>query len=135
LLVKHLDSLSEGTSIDAPIYDFVTHTRTQQTEKIEPKEFVIVDGILIMAFAEIMERLTFKVFIDTPDETRLKRRITRDMDERGRTEESVRKQFEASVLPMHKKFVEPFRDSTQLIIDGLEDPSKSVAKLISFIDS
>ena len=105
LLVKHLDSLSEGTSIDAPIYDFVTHTRTQQTEKIEPKEFVIVDGILIMAFAEIMERLTFKVFIDTPDETRLKRRITRDMDERGRTEESVRKQFEASVLPMHKKFV------------------------------
>ena len=135
LLVKHLDSLSEGTSIDAPIYDFVTHTRTQQTEKIESKEFVIVDGILIMAFAEIMERLTFKVFIDTPDETRLKRRITRDMDERGRTEESVRKQFEASVLPMHKKFVEPFRDSTQLIIDGLEDPSKSVAKLISFIDS
>ena len=135
LLVKHLDSLSEGTSIDAPIYDFVTHTRTQQTEKIEPKEFVIVDGILIMAFAEIMERLTFKVFIDTPDETRLKRRITRDMDERGRTEESVRKQFEASVLPMHKKFVEPFRDSTQLIIDGLEDTSKSVAKLISFIDS
>ena len=135
LLVKHLDSLSEGTSIDAPIYDFVTHTRTQQTEKIEPKEFVIVDGILIMAFAEIMERLTFKVFIDTPDETRLKRRITRDMHERGRTEESVRKQFEASVLPMHKKFVEPFRDSTQLIIDGLEDPSKSVAKLISFIDS
>ena len=135
LLVKHLDSLSEGTSIDAPIYDFVTHTRTQQTEKIEPKEFVIVDGILIMAFAEIMERLTFKVFIDTPDETRLKRRITRDMDERGRTEESVRKQFGASVLPMHKKFVEPFRDSTQLIIDGLEDPSKSVAKLISFIDS
>ena len=135
LLVKHLDSLSEGTSIDAPIYDFVTHTRTQQTEKIEPKEFVIVDGILIMAFAEIMERLTFKVFIDTPDETRLKRRITRDMDERGRTEESVRKQFEASVLPMHKKFVEPFRDSTQLMIDGLEDPSKSVAKLISFIDS
>ena len=135
LLVKHLDSLSEGTSIDAPIYDFVTHTRTQQTEKIEPKEFVIVDGILIMAFAEIMERLTFKIFIDTPDETRLKRRIARDMDERGRTEESVRKQFEASVLPMHKKFVEPFRDSTQLIIDGLEDPSKSVAKLISFIDS
>ena len=135
LLVKHLDSLSEGTSIDAPIYDFVTHTRTQQTEKIEPKEFVIVDGILIMAFAEIMERLTFKIFIDTPDETRLKRRITRDMDERGRTEESVRKQFGASVLPMHKKFVEPFRDSTQLIIDGLEDPSKSVAKLISFIDS
>ena len=135
LLVKHLDSLSEGTSIDAPIYDFVTHTRTQQTEKIEPKEFVIVDGILIMAFAEIMERLTFKVFIDTPDETRLKRRITRDMDERGRTEESVRKQFGASVLPMHKKFVEPFRDSTQLIIDGLEDPSKSVAKLISFKDS
>ena len=55
--------------------------------------------------------------------------------ERGRTEESVRKQFEASVLPMHKKFVEPFKDFTELIINGLDDPSKSAAKVISFIDS
>jgi len=90
---------------------------------------------LIMAFVEIVERLTFKIFIDTPDETRLIRRIKRDMSERGRTEESVRKQFEASVLPMHKKFVEPFKDFTELIINGLDDPSKSAAKVISFIDS
>ena len=88
-----------------------------------------------MAFVEIVERLTFKIFIDTPDETRLVRRIKRDMSERGRTEESVRKQFEASVLPMHKKFVEPFKDFTELIINGLDDPSKSAAKVISFIDS
>ena len=88
-----------------------------------------------MAFVEIVERLTFKIFIDTPDETRLIRRIKRDMSERGRTEESVRKQFEASVLPMHKKFVEPFKDFTELIINGLDDPSKSAAKVISFIDS
>ena len=135
LLIEHLASLSEGDSIDAPIYDFATHTRLEQTEKIEPKEFMIVDGILIMAFAEIVERLTFKIFIDTPDETRLIRRIKRDMSERGRTEESVRKQFEASVLPMHKKFVEPFKDFTELIINGLDDPSKSAAKVISFIDS
>ena len=135
LLIEHLASLSEGDSIDAPIYDFATHTRSEQTEKIEPKEFIVVDGILIMAFVEIVERLTFKIFIDTPDETRLIRRIKRDMSERGRTEESVRKQFEASVLPMHKKFVEPFKDSTELIINGLDDPSKSAAKVISFIDS
>jgi uridine kinase len=127
--------LSEGISIKAPIYDFATHTRTEQTEKIESKEFVIVDGILIMAFTEIMDRLTFKIFIDTPDKIRLKRRIIRDMSERGRTEESVRKQFEASVLPMHKEFVQPFKDSTELIIDGLSDPKKSAAKIISFIDS
>ena len=135
LLIEHLASLSEGESIDAPIYDFATHTRSEQTEKIESKEFIVVDGILIMAFVEIVERLTFKIFIDTPDETRLIRRIKRDMSERGRTEESVRKQFEASVLPMHKKFVEPFKDSTELIINGLDDPSKSAAKVISFIDS
>ena len=135
LLIEHLASLSEGDSIDAPIYDFATHTRSEQTEKIEPKEFIVVDGILIMAFVEIVERLTFKIFIDTPDETRLIRRIKRDMSERGRTEESVRKQFEASVLPMHKKFVEPFKDSTELIINGLDDPSESAAKVISFIDS
>ena len=135
LLIEHLASLSEGDSIDAPIYDFATHTRSEQTEKIEPKEFIVVDGILRMAFVEIVERLTFKIFIDTPDETRLIRRIKRDMSERGRTEESVRKQFEASVLPMHKKFVEPFKDFTELIINGLDDPSKSAAKVISFIDS
>ena len=135
LLIEPLASLSEGDSIDAPIYDFATHTRSEQTEKIEPKEFIVVDGILIMAFVEIVERLTFKIFIDTPDETRLIRRIKRDMSERGRTEESVRKQFEASVLPMHKKFVEPFKDFTELIINGLDDPSKSAAKVISFIDS
>ena len=135
LLIEHLASLSEGDSIDAPIYDFATHTRSEQTEKIEPKEFIVVDGILIMAFVEIVERLTFKIFIDTPDETRLIRRIKRDMSERGRTEESVRKQFEASVLPMHKKFVEPFKDFTELIINGLDDPGKSAAKVISFIDS
>jgi uridine kinase len=82
-----------------------------------------------------MDRLTFKIFIDTPDKIRLKRRIIRDMSERGRTEESVRKQFEASVLPMHKEFVQPFKDSTELIIDGLSDPKKSAAKIISFIDS
>ena len=75
LLIEHLASLSEGDSIDAPIYDFATHTRSEQTEKIEPKEFIVVDGILIMAFVEIVERLTFKIFIDTPDETRLIRRI------------------------------------------------------------
>jgi len=135
LLIEHLDLLSVGSSIKAPIYDFTTHTRTDQIEIIEPKEFVILDGILILAFAEIVERLTFKIFIDTPDEIRLKRRIARDMSERGRTEESVRKQFKASVLPMHNKFVEPFRDSTELIIDGLDIPSKSAAKVISFIDS
>ena len=135
LLIEHLASLSEGDSIDAPIYDFATHTRSEQTEKIEPKEFIVVDGILIMAFVEIVERLTFKNFIDTPDETRLIRRIKTDMSERGRTEESVRKQFEASVLPMHKKFVEPFKDFTELIINGLDDPGKSAAKVISFIDS
>ena len=135
LLIEHLASLSEGDSIDAPIYDFATHTRSEQTEKIEPKEFIVVDGILIMAFVEIVERLTFKIFIDTPDETWRIRRIKRDMSELGRTEESVRKQFEASVLPMHKKFVEPFKDFTELIINGLDDPSKSAAKVISFIDS
>lgn len=135
LLIKHLDSLSQGSSINAPIYDFATHTRTEQTKKIEPKEFVIVDGILILAFSEIRERLTFKIFIDAPEETRLERRIARDMSERGRTEESVRKQFKASVQPMHEKFVQPFRDSTELIIDGLDDPNESAVKVISFIDS
>ncbi|MEC7908903.1 MAG: uridine kinase [Actinomycetota bacterium] len=134
LFIEHLDLLSEGHSIKAPIYDFATHTRMEQTEKIESKEFVIVDGILILAFMEIRERLTHEIFIDTPDETRLKRRIVRDMSERGRTEESVRKQFKASVLPMHKKFVQPFKESTELIINGLDDPKESAAKVISFLD-
>ena len=133
LFIEHLDLLSKGHSIKAPIYDFATHTRMEQMEKIESKEFVIVDGILILAFTEIRERLTYEIFIDTPDETRLKRRIVRDMSERGRTEESVRKQFKASVLPMHKKFVQPFKESTELIINGLDDPKESASKVISFL--
>ena len=120
-------------TIKAPVYDFASHTRSTETQTIEPKEIVVVDGILIMAFEEVVNLLTFKVFVDTPDDVRLQRRIKRDMSERGRTEESVNKQFLASVLPMHKKFVQPHKDFTELVVDGLADPNKSVAKLISFI--
>ena len=133
LFIEHLDELTRGNTIKAPVYDFASHTRSTETQTIEPKEIVVVDGILIMAFEEVVNLLTFKVFVDTPDDVRLQRRIKRDMSERGRTEESVNKQFLASVLPMHKKFVQPHKDFTELVVDGLADPNKSVAKLISFI--
>tara|TARA_B100001123_G_scaffold66990_1_gene74697 strand:+ start:2797 stop:3399 length:603 start_codon:yes stop_codon:yes gene_type:complete len=133
LFIEHLDELAQGNSIQAPVYDFATHTRSTETQKIEPKEIVVVDGILIMAFEEIVNRLSLKVFVDAPDNVRLQRRIKRDTSERGRTEESVNKQFLASVLPMHKEFVQPHKDFTELVVDGLADPNKSLAKLISFI--
>ena len=133
LFIKHLDELAQGNSIQAPVYDFATHTRSDRIENIEPNELVVVDGILIMAFTEIADRLSFKVFIDAPDEIRLQRRIKRDISERGRTEESVRKQFATSVLPMHQEFVQPYKNSTELIVDGLMDPKKSASKIISFI--
>ena len=122
LFVAHLDDLVEGQAIEAPVYDFATHTRTSVTETVGPCPVVVVAGILILAFPAVRQRLDLVVYVDTPAEVRLKRRIVRDIVERGRTEDSVRAQFAATVAPMHEKWVAPFVSEVDLILDGLGDP-------------
>ena len=116
LLVNHLKRLKDGLPIDAPVYDFKTHTRNGEVKRIEPKPVVIVEGILIFAEPRILNLLDVRVFVDTPDDIRFIRRLQRDITERGRTVESVIAQYFATVRPMHHEFVEPSKRCADLII-------------------
>src|SRR4029078_6470326 len=102
--------------IELPIYDFRTHTRSNETRPVEPKSIVIVEGILIFADPRLLEQLVVKVFVDPPDDIRFIRRLRRDVAERGRTVESVIEQYLATVRPMHMQFVEPSKRYADVII-------------------
>ena len=116
LLVQHIDLLLDGHEIDRPIYDFTRHTRTSETLRISPRPVVIVEGILVLADARLVERIDIKLFVDTDDDVRLMRRIRRDISERERSLVSVLDQYEKTVRPMHIEFVEPSKRRADLII-------------------
>lgn len=116
LLTRHLDALSTGETVELPLYDFKTHTRTSQTETAAPTPVVIVDGILVLADREIRRRLDIKIFVDTDADVRFIRRLGRDIHERGRSLESVVKQYEKTVRPMHLEFVEPSKRYADIIV-------------------
>ncbi len=116
MLVNHLKRLKDNLFVEMPIYDFKTHTRKSETEHVEPKSVVIVEGILIFSEPRILNLLDVKVFVDTPDDIRFIRRLQRDITERGRTAESVIAQYYATVRPMHFEFVEPSKRNADLII-------------------
>ncbi len=116
LLVEHLDSLRNGQPIERPVYDFSSHTRTEETYTIVPEPAVIVEGILVLADEALRERFDVRVYIDTEPDVRLMRRLQRDIVERGRTVESVLNQYERTVRPMHYQFVEPSKRYADIII-------------------
>ena len=115
LFTHHLDELAAGRAVEAPVYDFSTHTRSDRVDRAEPTPIVIVEGILLLSFPEIVDRLTFKVFRDCPEKVRFARRLGRDISERGRTEASVYYQFESTVKPMHDEFVQPSLHCADLV--------------------
>lgn len=116
LFVEHLRALKAGRVIDQPVYDFTRHVRTGTTVRIEPREVVIAEGILLFHVPEIRETLDIRIFVDTPADIRLLRRITRDIRDRGRTLESVTEQYVRTVRPMHEEFVEPSKRFADVII-------------------
>lgn len=116
LLVEHLAALKEGRGIDVPIYDFKTDRRKTETRRVEPSPVVIVEGILVFVDARVRELLDMKIFVDTDADIRVFRRIRRDMEQRGRSFESIREQYYRSVRPMHLQFVEPSKRWADLII-------------------
>jgi uridine kinase len=116
LLVEHVEALLRGEPVEAPLYDFSTHTRRRETEPHAPAPVVILDGILVLADPHLRERMDLKVFVDTEADLRLIRRIRRDVIERGRTPESVIAQYEATVRPMHLEFVEPSKRHADLVV-------------------
>ncbi len=107
LFAEHLQALRAGQAVDLPRYDFATHAREATTDEVGPARAVLADGILLLAYPEVRRQLDMSVFLDVPEQVRLDRRVARDQVERGRSEESVRRQFAESVAPMHRQFVQP----------------------------
>ncbi|MEQ9105679.1 MAG: uridine kinase [Rhodothermales bacterium] len=116
LLVKHLEALLQGFSIEKPVYDFTTHSRTERTVTVRPTPVIVVEGILVLAEKDLVDRMDIKLFVDTDDDVRLIRRIRRDMEERGRSLDSILEQYERTVRPMHIEFVQPSRRMADVII-------------------
>lgn len=116
LLLEHLKGLSNGNSINKPIYDFKEHNRKKQTVKVEAKDIIIVEGIMILQDVELRNLLDIKIYVDTDDDVRIIRRILRDIKERGRTIDSVVNQYLNVVKPMHSQFIEPTKKYADIII-------------------
>lgn len=116
LLIQHVRQLKSRQPVDLPIYDFKTHSRTDQTRRIEPQPVILVEGILIFAEPVLRELFDVKIFVDTDADIRFIRRLQRDISERGRTTESVIKQYLGTVRPMHLEFVEPSKRYADIII-------------------
>lgn len=116
LLVEHLDALRAGAPVEIPVYDFATHLRLDATERVEPTAVVVVEGILLLADPELRERLDLKIYVDTDADVRVLRRLSRDMETRGRTFDQVRRQYYETVRPMHLQFVEPSKRYADVII-------------------
>ncbi len=116
LLVSHLDRLRRREPIDVPIYDYVHHNRRPEALRVEAPPIVVLEGILSFYFRRVRELMDIKIFVDTPDDIRLMRRIRRDMAQRGRGLEEILLQYEKSVRPMHQVFVEPSKREADIIV-------------------
>jgi uridine kinase len=116
LFVSHLRELKAGRPVEQPVYDFTRHSRTGRTIRVEPRDVILAEGILLFHFQEVRELLDVKIYVDTPPDIRLLRRFRRDIRERGRTFESVGEQYVRTVRPMHEEFVEPSKRFADVII-------------------
>lgn len=121
LLALGLKELKKGGSIEVPLYEFATHTRKLETLSFKARPIILVDGILILDSPVVRAQLDEAIFFDTPEELRFKRRLDRDVAERGRTPEGVKKQFDLQVKPMHNQFVEPSKIFAQTIVKDFGD--------------
>ena len=116
LMAYHLDLLRQGIAIDCPVYDFTQHNRSDKTVRIVPKNVIIVEGILIFENQPLRDLMDIRIFVDTDADVRLCRRILRDVQERGRTLESVLDQYQTTVKPMHEKYVEPSKRFAHIVV-------------------
>jgi uridine kinase len=122
LLLKHLSELRSGQEVDIPVYDFTKHARSHETERIQPKSVVLVEGLHVLSDDDLRTGLDIKVFVDTDSDIRILRRVMRDIHERGRTLQSVVEQYLTTVKPMHDAFIEPSKKHADIIIpEGAEN--------------
>ncbi|MBR5640932.1 MAG: uridine kinase [Firmicutes bacterium] len=116
MLIEHLQLLKQGLPVHRPVYDFADHNRAKEVVEVNPAKVIIVEGILIFADETLRDLFDIKLFVDTDADVRILRRILRDVEERGRTLESVVTQYLTTVKPMHEQFVEPSKKYADIII-------------------
>jgi uridine kinase len=116
LLIHHVETLLDRRLVEKPVYDYSLHTRSEETIIIEPKDVIILEGILVLEDSRLRELMDIKLFVDTDGDLRIIRRIMRDINERGRTIESVIEQYLSVVRPMHNQFIEPTKRYADIII-------------------
>ncbi|NNE65800.1 MAG: uridine kinase [Pyrinomonadaceae bacterium] len=115
-LTEDLNALRAGRTIEIPVYDFTTHTRKDEPLRLEPRPITLLEGILIFTVPELREIMDLKIFLDADSDTRLLRRIRRDIKERGRTLEQTLLQYEKTIRPMHHEYVEPTKEFADIVI-------------------
>ena len=134
LMNEQMKALKNGQSIEKPIYDFTTHSRSNKTEVVEPKELIVIEGIMALVNKDLRALGDLKVFITASRERRLVRRIERDMKERGRTYDSIIEQYFTTVLPMFEEIIAPSQYYADLIINNDGAVNKSIDVLVSVIE-
>lgn len=133
LLAEHLASLRAGRAVERPLYDFASHTRLPATTAVEPRPVILCEGILLLAVPELREAFDLRVYVDTPADVRALRRVQRDIVERGRTVQSVVRQYLQSVKPMHERFVEPARSTADLVLGWQHTPADWAATVLAML--
>jgi uridine kinase len=134
LLALGLSKLKLGKCIEVPLYEFATHKRLNKTITCEPRKVILVDGILILDSSVVRAQLDEAIYFDTPEELRYQRRLDRDVHERGRTPEGVKKQFDLQVRPMHDQFVQPSKNHAQTVVSDLGEYGETLNYFIKHLN-
>jgi len=133
LLRNHVNQLKKGEAIEQPVYSFVTHSRTADHVLVEPKEVLIVEGILVLTDKELLKEFDLKVFVHADSDERLIRRIKRDMQERGRDLDEVLHRYQTTLKPMHNEFIEPSKNEADLIIPNMRHNTVAIDFLTTVV--
>jgi uridine kinase len=135
LLIKHVKALKKGEPIEQPIYSFVTHSRPGDHISIEPKNVLIVEGILVLTNTELLKEYDLKVFVHADSDERLIRRIRRDTQERGRDLQEVLHRYQTTLKPMHQEFIEPSKNEADLIVPNMKQNTVAIDFLSTVINN
>ncbi len=133
LLTFHLKKLLKGEEVEIPTYDFATYTRKKETITLRSKPFIIVEGIFALYYEDLLELYDLAIYVETEDDIRFIRRLQRDIEERGRTVESVIKQYLSTVKPMHDAYVEPTKKRADIIIPKGGYNEKAIQVIVKYM--
>lgn len=133
LLTQDVKKLKRGEEIQQPVYSFANHTRTNEKILLQPKNILIVEGILVFTHADLLKEFDLKIFVHADADERLIRRIRRDIEERGRDLEEVLHRYKTTLKPMHEQFIEPSKNHADIIIPNMQPNTVAIDLLISVI--